>query len=189
MHFERGNGELHKAIAAAVPSVRYHGNSCLWFCVFDYGIRALRPFARDRWDSRIMSLYLVILNEDEELDGFQVGSYSDFGKFRDSVVKQLERGGRGSRYPTLMLHSDCDGEWTPSQAALLEKELEDISEGLRKLPPTPLAGWQKEVAEECDLQMNTLYDCFFDVNGDPLLERLIDLARLSQKEHLPILFQ
>ena len=137
-----------------------------------------------------MSLYLVILDEDEEVDGFQVGSYSDFGKFRDAVAEQLERGVRGLRFPTLMLHSDCDGEWTPSEAARLEKELDDISAAFHKLPPVALTlAWQKQVAEEFDLQMTSLYDCFFDVNGDPLLERLSDLARLSQREELPILFQ
>jgi len=37
--------------------------------------------------------------------------------------------------------------------------------------------------------MNTLYDCFFDIDGEPLLERLINLTRLSQRRSLPILFQ
>ncbi len=137
-----------------------------------------------------MGLYLVILDEDEELDGVQVGSYSDFGTFRDAVAERLERGVQGSRYPTLMLHSDCDGEWTPSEAACLEKELEEISAAFRKLPPVVLTSeWQEQVAEECDLQLTSLYDCFFDVNGDPLLERLAELARLSQRKNLPILFQ
>ena len=96
----------------------------------------------------------------------------------------------GSRFPTLILHSDCDGQWNRTEAVALEKEIEIISAEFRKLPPIPLnAEWQKQVASTFGIAVQTLYDCFFDVDGEPLLERLIGLAKLSQARMLPILFQ
>jgi hypothetical protein len=35
----------------------------------------------------------------------------------------------------------------------------------------------------------TLRDCFIDVDAEPLLERLCDLARLAAREGQPIWFQ
>lgn len=73
-----------------------------------------------------MSLYLCIFDEDDELDGIAVGAYSDFGNFRETVAKLLERGSVGSRFPILMLHSDCDGEWSVGECRGLETELEPL---------------------------------------------------------------
>lgn len=137
-----------------------------------------------------MGLYLAVFDDGDELDGIEVGAYADFSAFRDAVVDNLEGGTAGSRFPTLILHSDCDGQWSPSEAAALEKELETISAQFRELPPIHLnADWKKQVARTCGIQLRTLYDCFFDVDGESLLERLIGLTKLSQAKNLPILFQ
>jgi hypothetical protein len=56
-----------------------------------------------------MGLYLCVFQGDEELDGVDVGSYGDFNHFR-SVVAGLEDGPPGSKYPTLILHPDSDGD-------------------------------------------------------------------------------
>jgi len=136
-----------------------------------------------------MGLYLAIFEGDEELDGVEVGAYADFSAFRDVVVSNLEAGSAGSRFPTLILHSDCDGEWTPEQAAILKSELKIVAEAFAGLPPIPLNGWKAEVAKMFGIRPTTLADCFFDVDGEPLLERLLGLARLSQERNLPILFQ
>ncbi len=137
-----------------------------------------------------MSLYLVVFDDENELDGVGVGAYADFSTFRDAVVNNLEGGVAGCRFPILILHSDCDGEWSPGEAAALERELVEIGSRFRELPAIPLrAEWQKQVAKARGIQPLTLYDCFFDVDGQPLLERLIGLAKLSQAKGLPILFQ
>jgi hypothetical protein len=137
-----------------------------------------------------MGLYLTIFDEDDELDGVEIGAYADFGTFRDSVVANVENGIAGSRCPTLVLHSDCDGQWTPGEAARLEEELEVVAKRFKQLPPVPLdSDWKKHVAKVFGIAPQTLYECFFDVDGEPLLERLIGLARLSQERNLPILFQ
>src|SRR5258705_4475112 len=108
-----------------------------------------------------MGLYLCIFDEDEELDGVEVGAYGDFGVLRDCVVRELEAGKAGSQFPTLILHSDCDGEWSSREAAELEKELETISEEFRRRPPIALTSdWQKQVVKEFGLRINSLYDCF-----------------------------
>jgi hypothetical protein len=140
-----------------------------------------------------MGLYLCVFapgNRNEELDAVEVGSYGDFGRLRDTITTRLEPNGWGSRFPTLMLHVDNDGEWTPDEAVTLERELAVIDAELAALPPEPLPdGWQSEVAREFDITPVSLRDCFFDVNGDPLLGRMIDLCRVSIKEDVPILFQ
>jgi len=137
-----------------------------------------------------MGLYLAVFDDGDELDGVEIGAYSDFGAFRNAVVNDLEGGLAGSRYPTLTLHSDCDGQWTPNEAAVLERELEIISSRFGELPPIPLSSdWQKQVAKTFGIRLKSLYDCFFDVDGEPLLDRLINLTKLSQNRNLPILFQ
>lgn len=136
-----------------------------------------------------MGLYLTIFENDVELDGVEVGAYADFSTFRGAVVSNLEAGIAGSRFPTLIIHSDCDGEWTPEQAVLLESELNVIAREFVRLPPIPLDGWKAEVARMLGIRPANLADCFFDVDGEPLLERLLGLARLSREHSLPILFQ
>ena len=136
-----------------------------------------------------MGLYLAIFDEDDELDGVEVGAYADFSTFRDAVVVNLEGGLRGSRFPILGLHSDCDGDWSPNEAAALEAELQTIAQEFAEFPPIPLGGWKAYVAKRLGLNPTNLCDCFFDVDGEPLLERLIGLARLAQNRKLPILFQ
>ena len=137
-----------------------------------------------------MGLYLCVFDEDEEVEGVEVGAYGDFGRFRDAVQAQLEGGVRGSRFPTLMLHSDCDGSWSSSDAAVLEQELRDISEEFQRLPAISIPdGWQVSVARMIRLVPATLYDCFFDVDGEPLLGRLRELGRVAAERGLPILFQ
>jgi hypothetical protein len=47
--------------------------------------------------------------EPEEIAECDVGHYSDFGCFRDTIARYLD----ATRYATLMEHSDCDGQWRP----------------------------------------------------------------------------
>lgn len=136
-----------------------------------------------------MGLYLAVFDDDKELDGVEVGKYDDFAFFRDSIVSRLEAGAAGSRFPTLIIHSDCDGEWTPLDARALEEELVTISKEFAEFPAISLDGWKAEVAKMCAIRPAKLGDCFFDIDGEPLLERLIGLAQLSQQRNLPILFQ
>ncbi|MGR9138686.1 Imm70 family immunity protein (plasmid) [Rhizobium leguminosarum] len=137
-----------------------------------------------------MGLYLCIFEGDDELDGVEIGSYADFGTFRTAVATHVEGGIEGSRCPTLMLHSDCDGQWSPDEAVLLQAELAGIIQKFNQLPPEPLGGdWKPEVAKTFGLHPTNLYGCFFDVDGESLLDRLMGLARLSVERNLPILFQ
>jgi len=137
-----------------------------------------------------MGLYLCIFDGDEEVDGVEVGPYGDFNTLRECIVRELEGGNAGSKFPTLILHPDSDGQWSPSEARELESELVSIGDEFLRRPPIPISSdWQKETVKTFGLRINTLYDCFFDIDGEPLLERLINLAKLSQRRNLPILFQ
>ena len=135
-------------------------------------------------------LYLCIFEEDGELDGVKVGPYVEFRNFRDTVVQERESGELGARFPTLILHSDCDGQWSPDEARTLEQELIVIGEELRGRPPISIgSSWGKEVVKRFGLRPDTLYDCFFDVDGEPLVERLVNLVKINQMNQLPIIFQ
>ncbi|ANM10585.1 MULTISPECIES: Imm70 family immunity protein [unclassified Rhizobium] len=137
-----------------------------------------------------MGLYLCIFDDDDELDGVEVGSYADFGTFRAAVATHVEGGVEGSRCPTLMLHSDCDGLWSPEESVLLRAEFATITDRFMTLPPVPLGGdWKSDVAKTFGLYPINLFDCFFDVDGEPLLDRLQGLTNISIERNLPILFQ
>ena len=137
-----------------------------------------------------MGLYLCVFDDGDELEGVEVGSYADFAFFRHSVTERLEEGKTGANYPTLILHSDCDGEWSPAECERLRAELEDISKRFRDLPAVPFqADWQKQVADLLGLKPTCLYESFIDVDGEPLLERLRRLCDVALLNDQPILFQ
>ena len=146
---------------------------------------------QDRRYPALVGLYLVIFGpDDDELGAVDVGRYSDFGRFRDAVTSHLEPLGWGTRFPVLMLHGDDDGEWTPAEAAELERELLTINTEFAALPPEPLpVGWQTALAAEFNLVPATLGECFFDVNGESVLDGLVDLSRIAVRQNLPISFQ
>jgi hypothetical protein len=138
-----------------------------------------------------VGLYLAVFDGDAELEGVEVGSYADFGVFRDAVAEHLEGGSAGSRFPTLMLHSDCDGSWSSEESAQLQAELEQIANEFRRLPPLELklGSWQAEVAKSFGIKPRHLCESFFDVDGEPLIERLLGLIQVSRSRGKAILFQ
>lgn len=137
-----------------------------------------------------MGLYLCIFDNYEELDGVEVGLYSDFNWFRSIVTEKLEGGNIGAIFPALTLHSDSDGFWTVEESIALEKELITIDEFFRKLPPIPFnSEWQQSITKSIGLKPDNLYSCFIDVDGEPLIERLINLCKLAQEVNKSILFQ
>jgi immunity protein 70 of polymorphic toxin system len=137
-----------------------------------------------------MSLYLCVFKEDEEIEGVEVGSYADFNFFREGVVATVEEGRPGSVCPVLINHSDCDGSWSPAQAASLMLELAIIERTMKEYPPVTFnSSWKEEVARTSGIVPTNFLECFFDVDGEPLLARLNDLAAASVKNDAPILFQ
>ncbi len=137
-----------------------------------------------------MGLYLAVFAGDEEVDGVEVGSYADYGAFISTVIDRLEAGKAGNQFPTLTLHSDCEGTWTPQECSRLNKDLHQIAEAFKALPPVALSSeWKVDVAKRMGIKLGSLLDCFFDVDGENLVERLAGLCRLVQKYDMPILFQ
>jgi hypothetical protein len=138
-----------------------------------------------------MGLYLCVFDDDAEVEGVEVGSYDDFSVFRQRVTELLEgKGGYGSRFPTLLLHSDSDGEWTLAQCKTLRLELETIATEFRRLPSMPFhSDWQQKVGKSLGLMPESLFDSFIDVDGELLLERLIGLCDVAISRSQPILFQ
>lgn len=137
-----------------------------------------------------MGLYLCVFDKNEELEGVEVGNYSDFEFFRSSVTELLEQGSVGSRFPILLNHADSDGEWSPVECRALKAELLSISEGFRHLPGVQFrAEWQQEVGNSLGLKPSSLDESFIDVDGEPLLERLVHLCDVAIDRDCPILFQ
>jgi len=68
-----------------------------------------------------MGLYLAVFDDEDELDGVEVGliGLQQFSKC-DSKNENWKMGG-GSQFPTLILHSDCDGNGRPSRPRLLKR--------------------------------------------------------------------
>ena len=135
-----------------------------------------------------LSLYVLgpSLGDDEdpdEIEGWDVGHYSDFGCFRDTIARHLD----ANRFPTLMEHSDCDGEWTLAEIPALERELNEIAARFKKLPAEePINAF--EHTAEYRLDAKSLYDCFHNVDGENLFEALLALCSVAKQHQRPITF-
>ena len=137
-----------------------------------------------------MGLYLCVRNESDEIDGADFGTYGDFGAFRSFVASQLESGNAGSRFPALMLHSDCDGEWSVAECVTLQDELLQIGEVMFTLPVVPSIGdWQQKVLESRAIHPRNALESFIDASGVPVIMRLMQLIAVAVKNDRPILFQ
>ena len=137
-----------------------------------------------------MSLYLCIFAGETELAGVEVGSYAEFGAFRQAVAAELEGGKAGSRFPALMLHSDCDGVWSVDECGPLQEELRTISAEMRARPARSFSSAaQRAVATARGRQEEHGGESFVDVDGEFLLERLQGLVAVALHQGRPILFQ
>jgi len=137
-----------------------------------------------------MGLYLCIFEGDQDVDGVEVGAYADFNVLRDHIVGELEGGKAGSRFPTFVLHSDCDGEWSVAECEALRGELAEMVTALQERPAIPfVADWQKAVAKSVGLKPQNAFESFIDVDGEFLLERLQNLVNNALTRRLPIMFQ
>ncbi|HYS79273.1 MAG TPA: hypothetical protein VEM76_01115 [Anaeromyxobacteraceae bacterium] len=136
-----------------------------------------------------MGLYLCVFREDEELVGVDVGSYDDFERFRDAARARDRRLFR--RYGALRVNMSPTTHWSPREAARLAGELVHLREALRQAPaqPFPSGSWQAARAAELGLAPTSLAECFFDFDGGPLFDRLLELCRVAVEAREPILFQ
>jgi hypothetical protein len=137
-----------------------------------------------------MSLYLCIFDGNEETAAVEVGGYADFDALRQYIVAELEEGRAGSRFPTLILHSDCDGLWSVDDCVRLRDELAAIIAAMRLRPSVPPSwAWQREMAQETGRKPRSALESFLDVDGEVLLEQLEGLVRAALASGRPILFQ
>ena len=130
-----------------------------------------------------MSLYLCVFAGEQEMEGVEVGPYSEYNALRRYIVRELEGGAAGSRFPSFVLHSDCDGEWPVEVCRRLHSELAEISGAMRSLPPVESG----EVAPGAHPAND--FESFVDVDGRFLIDRLIDLVEVALQKGRPILFQ
>jgi hypothetical protein len=134
-----------------------------------------------------MGLYLCIFDDEgEEITGFQVGHYSDFGVFRDTIVSTIPNA--IAKYPLLMQHSDCDGQWPAHDLPALKSELQQIGERFKRHPAVPIVGAFEHVAH-CRDGATSLYQCFHTPDEENLFEALIDLCDKGIDLNKPVSFQ
>jgi len=137
-----------------------------------------------------MGLYLYIFDGEEEINGVEAGSYNDYGVLLDYVALELERGKAGARFPTFVLKSDSDGEWSVADCKKLQVELDEIAVALRVRRAVAFTSdWQRDVAKSIGLKPQNALESFIDVDGEFLLERLQSLVKDALARQLPILFQ
>ncbi len=137
-----------------------------------------------------MGLYLCVFDGEEELDGVEVGNYADFNALRDYVVRELEGGVAGSKFPVLIMHSDSNGEWSVQDASRLIVELTEIAASLKVRQPVAFSSeWKARVAKSIGLHPENAFESFFDIDGEFLIERLIGLADVAIKANAPVVFQ
>ena len=137
-----------------------------------------------------MGLYLCVFasdDVDDELEGVEVGGYDDWHQFR-SAVAQLEADVWGSQYPVLMGQRDSDARWELDQVGPLAEELRDVAGRLAEEPPQTysVGSWQAGLARSLGLTPRTLADCFIDVDGEPLLQRVIGLCAVAENARAAI---
>ncbi len=137
-----------------------------------------------------MSLYLCLFAGQKELAGLEVGSYDDYNDLRRAIAAELESGEAGSRFPTFMLHGDCDGEWPADECPRLREELSVIAAEMQRLPPRPITlPGHREAVRDRGIRPGNAFESYVDVDGEFLIARLRELAEIACKEGLPILFQ
>jgi len=137
-----------------------------------------------------MGLYLCIFDGEEDINGVEVGSYNDYGMLLDYVIRDLELGKAGTRFPTFILRSDSDGEWSVADCQKLQVELGEVAVDLKARPAIAFSSdWQKVVAKSIGLKPQNAFESFIDVDGEFLLERLQNLVKDALARQLPILFQ
>ena len=137
-----------------------------------------------------MGLYLCIFCDDLDVDGVDVGGYADFNSLRDYIVRELENGVAGSQYPTFVLHSDCDGEWSLSDCEKLKHEIPKIINAMQQGAAVSfVSDWQKALAKSIGLNSRNAFESFIDVDGEFLMERLHGLVGNALTRSLPISFQ
>ena len=122
-------------------------------------------------------------DDPEELAECDVGHYSDFACFRETIARHLD----ARKYPTLMNHSDCDGEWSLAEIPSLEQELKNIAAQFKSLPPEQPANAFEHTSEYRD-DASSLYDCYHNVNGENLFEALIAICEAARQHERPITF-
>ncbi|TCW85639.1 hypothetical protein C5O80_10760 [Burkholderia sp. SRS-46] len=137
-----------------------------------------------------MGLYLCVFDGDEEVDGVEVGHYADFNNIRSYVVRELEGGQAGRRYPAFIMHADSDGEWDVSECKKLKIELEAIMTAMKGRPALEFTSdWQRFVATKMGVAPRNAFESFIDVDGEFVLERIDGLVDVALQRGLPILFQ
>ena len=140
-----------------------------------------------------MALQLAVRQGDQEIEGFELGSFVDFDRFLNHVVQTLEDGNAGSKYPAVSNGPDRDesegDDWSVKYCERLRAELTTLTAAMKAQPPVPfVSGAHKKAAQSKGLTPGNAYESFINAKGEYLLDGLQRLVNAAVDRNLPILF-
>lgn len=138
-----------------------------------------------------MGLYLCVFDEyGEDICGVEVGLYQYFAEFRQKVAIFVDNNRFTNKMPTLLQHSDCDGNWSVSDCRILINELTEIKAVFQQEPPLKeIQNLKKDIFKFYGIVPKNLFECFVDTDCEFLIDRLLGLCNFAIKENQPIQFQ
>ena len=140
-----------------------------------------------------MALQLAVRQGDQEIEGFELGSFVDFDRFLNHVVQTLEDGNAGSKFPAVSNGPDRDesegDDWSVKYCERLRAELTTLTAAMKAQPPVPfVSGAHKKAAQSKGLTPGNAYESFINAKGEFLLDGLQRLVNAAVDRKLPILF-
>src|SRR5262245_461273 len=107
-----------------------------------------------------MGVRLYVGGELGELDAVETATEDDFMFFRDSVHLALEGGKFASRYP--ILFKTFFSDWPSEDVPELERELREIQQVFRSMPPQPPDGNWRARLRQSGRKPETLAEVYTD---------------------------
>lgn len=140
-----------------------------------------------------MALHLAVRQGDQEIEGFEIGSFVDFDRFLNHVVQTLEGGNPGTKFPAVSNgpeRDESDGDdWSVKYCERLRAELSALGEAMKSQPPVPFASPQQEkAARGKGLTPSNAYESFINDKGEFLIDGLQRLVNAAVERKLSIQF-
>ncbi|MFG0251629.1 MAG: Imm70 family immunity protein [Phycisphaerales bacterium JB038] len=140
-----------------------------------------------------MSLCIALFEDDlvdQEIDGLEWGGCDDFEAFRARVADELLEGDWRRGFPVLLTVVDNSAGWPADHVADLAVELRAIAEAFDALPSElhDPESWQASVLAQLGREPSSLREFFIDVDGQPVIDRLLELAEQAATLDRPLSF-
>ena len=137
----------------------------------------------------LVSVCFCLFEGDPDVARSEYGPYATHNALRAYVVRELEAGQAGSRFPMFMFHADCDEASSVADCENLRDELAAIAAAMKLRPAVRSApGGPRAAVGSIGLVPQNAFESFVDAEGEILLERLQSQVDDLLKRRLPIVF-